>query len=60
MTTNRWRVRATRQAHPAIEKNLEKNLGESIERIEKRVASGQNFPHSAKVLSKLKAARRAL
>src|SRR5262245_4647236 len=44
----------------AIEQNLQKNLDKSIERIEKRVTGGQNFPHSNKVLNKLKAARRAL
>lgn len=44
----------------AIERNLQNNLDEAIERIEKQVKGGRNFPHSNKVLDKLKAARRAL
>jgi hypothetical protein len=43
-----------------VEKTLKKNLEEMIERIEGRVKGGNNFPHSDKVLRKLRAASKAL
>jgi hypothetical protein len=44
----------------AITTNLEDNLSKAIKRIERRVASGGNFPHSSKVLKQMKAAQKAL
>jgi hypothetical protein len=44
----------------AITRNLADNLDKAARRIRKRIAAGANFPHSAKVLKQLDAARKAV